>query len=194
MTSPSLHVIPRPVLAQTQKTDSDVLLRCVSEAASGDAPAFEQLVAAYGPRLYRFLLFRGCSEIDARDVLQDVLLVAWQRLSTLRDQSKFWPWVLGIASRQAADALKGRDSSIRELGDEAYPTSGVSVSEVRETLELLSPPLREVIVLRYLVGLTEREVAEALHIRVGTVKSRTARARRKLSSVLRGPSDQGGST
>ena len=60
-----------------------------------------------------------------------------------------------------------------------------SLFEIREAILALPPNLRDVLLLRYLLQLSEEEAAAALGIRIGTVKSRTARARAALSELIR---------
>src|SRR3954464_2233713 len=78
----------------------------VRRARLGSVVAFEQLVRDYGPQLHRFLVVRLGGERDARDVLQETLVAAWQGLPSLKDPDRFWSWLVGIAVRKAADAAR----------------------------------------------------------------------------------------
>jgi RNA polymerase sigma factor (sigma-70 family) len=156
----------------------------VRRAQLGSAAAFEQLVLGFAPRVYRYLALRLRDDSTALDALQETLTAAWQGLPGLKQPSKFWPWLLGIAAHKAADAARDR---VPEVGHE-FEATGLeeeSLLEIREALFALPEHFREVLLLRYVARLSEEEVAEALGIRVGTVKSRTARARKALSEVLK---------
>ena len=156
----------------------------VRRAQLGSSSAFERLVLARGPQLYRYLAIRLRDDGDALDALQETLTAAWQGLPRLRETGKFWPWLVGIAAHKAADAARGRvQPSHRDL--EAPGQGEDDMLEVREAVAALREHFRQVLLLRYLVGLSEEEVAEALGIRVGTVKSRSARARKALEELLR---------
>ncbi len=152
-------------------------------AQLGSVAAFEELVLARGPQLHRFLVVRLRIEADAPDALQETLTAAWQDLPRLREPSRFWPWLIGIAAHKAADVARRRSpASVAEPRPSATDDGTL---ELRQALAALPDRQREVLLLRYVVGLSEEEVAEALGIRVGTVKSRSARAREALREALR---------
>jgi RNA polymerase sigma-70 factor, ECF subfamily len=155
----------------------------VRRAQLGSSAAFEQLAVARGPALYRYLAVRLRDEGDARDVLQETLVAAWQRLPSLREAERFWPWLCGIAAHKAVDAARRRrPEHIREI---AVSPPDDDIVAFRDAVAALPEHFRQVLLLRYLLGLTEAEVADALGMRVGTVKSRTARARKALEALLR---------
>ena len=158
-------------------------LELVRRAQLGSAAAFEELVVRRGPDLYRYLAVRLRDERDARDALQETLAAAWQGLPRLREPAKFWPWLIGIALHKAADAARSRVAVSEAAGD--VQREDASVLEIREAVAALPPRLREVVLLRFVLDLSEQEVAEALGLRLGTVKSRTARARAALARLLR---------
>ena len=156
----------------------------VRRAQLGSTAAFEQLVLSHGPVLHRFLAFRLRNESDARDALQETLAAAWQALPRLEHPGKLRPWLLGIAAHKAADAARRRppvaDAELTGHGRE--DSAGF---ELRDAILALPPRFRDVLLLRYVVQLSEEEAAEVLRVRVGTVKSRTARARSALAELLR---------
>ena len=134
-------------------------------------------------RLYRFLVVRLGDESDARDALQETLLAAWLGLTQLRDRDQPWAWLVGIAAHKAADSASRRRRRVPlERVDLSY-TEGDS-SETRAALARLPRKAREVLLLRYLARLSEEETAAVLGVRVGTVKSRAARARVLLLEEL----------
>jgi RNA polymerase sigma factor (sigma-70 family) len=155
----------------------------VRRAQLGSAAAFEQLVLGYGPRVYRYLALRLRDDGAALDALQETLIAAWQGLPGLKEPSKFWPWLVGIAAHKAADSARDRIPASEGNPEPAGLEEEGSV-EIREALSALPAHHREVLLLRYFVRLSEEEVAEALGVRVGTVKSRSARARRALLELL----------
>jgi RNA polymerase sigma factor (sigma-70 family) len=156
----------------------------VRRAQLGSSAAFDRLVVTRGPDIYRYLLVRLRNESDARDALQETMTAAWQGLPGLRQPDRFWPWLVAIAARKASAISRSRaregdyDFDLLAHDDE-------SVLELRDAIARLPDHLRDVLVLRFRLQLTEKEVAEVLGIRVGTVKSRSARARRALEELLR---------
>jgi RNA polymerase sigma factor (sigma-70 family) len=170
---------PRHPASASADFDETELVR---RAQLGSSGAFEQLVLLRGPALYRYLTVRLRDEADALDALQETLTAAWQLLPALRQESRFWPWLCGIASHKAADAIRARlRTSDEEIEDEGHDAQGAA--EIREAIAGLPEHFRQVLLLRYLLGLSEEEVAQALEIRIGTVKSRSARARKALMEV-----------
>jgi RNA polymerase sigma factor (sigma-70 family) len=155
----------------------------VRRAQLGSAAAFEQLVRAHGPNLYRYLAVRLRNESDALDALQETLTAAWQGLPSLRRPGGFRPWLVGIAAHKATDIVRARGRT-SETDVAAAVAADESVLEIREAIDALPERQRHVLLLRYLVQLSEEEVARVLDVRVGTVKSRSARARRALMELL----------
>lgn len=161
------------------------MVEVVRRAQLGSHAAFESLTLAYGNRLHRFLALRLGGDADARDVLQETLVAAWCSLPTLQDPERFWPWLAGIGANKAVDAQRRRRPTAPLDSEAAVPHVAGERLEIREALDALPPAMREVVLLRFLLRLSEEETAAALGVRVGTVKSRAARARRALLEALR---------
>jgi RNA polymerase sigma-70 factor (ECF subfamily) len=170
---PAADAVPAPV---------DVEL--VRRAQLGSVAAFEQLVLELGPVLHRFLAHRLRGDAEARDALQETLTAAWQGLPRLEHPSKLRSWLLGIAAHKAADAARRRPPAA-EHAHEPRGREDDSLLELREAILALAPKHRDVLLLRYVVGCSEEETAAALGIRLGTLKSRTNRARAALAELLR---------
>jgi RNA polymerase sigma factor (sigma-70 family) len=177
-----------PVEARASRTPAAALppgeSELVRRAQLGSAAAFEQLVVGHGPRIHRYLIVQLRDEGEALDVLQETLAAAWRGLPGLRRADRFRPWLAGIAAHKGADAIRRR-APIADSNLDAVGRDDPELLEAREALASLDPRFREVLLVRYLLGLTEEEAAIALGIRVGTVKSRAARARRALLEALR---------
>jgi RNA polymerase sigma-70 factor (ECF subfamily) len=159
-----------------------------AQAEALDGPAdtsFQAFVAPFLQRLYRFLVVRLRDEREARDALQETLLAAWRGRSQLQDTDEPWPWLAGIAAHKAADVARRRRHvlPLAERADSGYEDF-TGPSDVYAALNRLPEKSREVLLLRYLLRLSERETAGVLGVRVGTVKSRAARARRLLMEEL----------
>jgi RNA polymerase sigma factor (sigma-70 family) len=157
-------------------------LELVRRAQLGSVAAFEELVVRRGPQLYRYLAVRLGNESDARDALQETLTAAWQGLPALRSRGRFWPWLVGIAAHKAADTRRAWLET-REAVES--PREDASLLDLRAAVAALPEQFRQVLLLRYVLQLSEEETASALGIRVGTVKSRSARARKALKERLR---------
>jgi hypothetical protein len=98
---------PVPSHAPLQAGDAELVRR----AQLGSAAAFEELVVAFGPRVYRYLVLRLRDEASALDALQETLAAAWQGLPSLKQPGKFWPWLLDRGAKPVlAEARRERDS------------------------------------------------------------------------------------
>ncbi|MGH8959015.1 MAG: RNA polymerase sigma factor [Acidimicrobiia bacterium] len=162
----------------------------VVAAAAGDIPAFERLVHATEGHLWRYLVHLLDDGALADDVRQEVFIRVHQKLPSLRDPSRFVPWVVAMARNAAYDASRSRRRRnarlqlvIEETRQVASPDPHLEF-EVADALARLNPELREALVLVGVVGMSYTEVAETLGIAEGTVKSRVFRARRQLVSSL----------
>lgn len=167
----------------------------ICRAARGDAEAFRQLVEAYQTPAYR-LAARMCGPDSAEDVTQEAFLVAWRALPEFRGDCRFSTWLYRLVSNAAIDCLR-REKKHRDTGDVddlELPDGGPSPQEqaersdtrdaVRRALDRLSPEHRQVLLLRFMQELDYGEIARALNVSEGTVKSRINRAKSKLREVL----------
>lgn len=167
----------------------------ICRAARGDAEAFRQLVEAYQTPAYR-LAARMCGPDSAEDVTQEAFLAAWRALPEFRGDCRFSTWLYRLVSNAAIDFLR-REKKHRDTGDVddlELPDGGPSPQEqaerndtrdaVRRALDRLSPEHRQVLLLRFMQELDYGEIARALNVSEGTVKSRINRAKSKLREVL----------
>ena len=166
----------------------------IERAKRGDTHAYEELVHAYQGIAFRtaYVIVRNAA--DAEDAAQDGFVKAWRALGRFRSGAPFRPWLLRIVANEARNRLRsaGRRANLalraateESSGDAApSPEAAILTAEQREGLLAavngLPDEQRTVISLRYFLGLSEHEVAEALDVPQGTVKSRTARALERL--------------
>ena len=163
--------------------DVDLAL-AVARAQSGHAPSLDRVLRAMQAQLHRHVQTLIGEADLADDVLQDVLWTIARTLTQLRDARWFRPWAYRIATRIALrrahaerrwrDALREEALSLVEAPFEESPFDAELVQTVVEQLDEVSPASAVVLRLHYIDGLTFLEIAEALEISVGTVKSRVA--------------------
>ncbi|MBB3693450.1 sigma-70 family RNA polymerase sigma factor [Sphingomonas sp. BK580] len=185
-------------MATTAKQDSagaDAEATMLALVRAGDRRAFEALYHAYHARLSRFLhkLLRRPHVVE--EVLNDAMLVVWNRLDTFDGRSRFSTWLFGIAYRQALAALRRLDEPVDDERDEAIdhaasPGAGAEAARVRRGLDAalatLSPTHRAVVELTYFHEFGYREIAAIMDCPPDTVKTRMFHARRHLRAVLPG--------
>jgi RNA polymerase sigma-70 factor (sigma-E family) len=149
---------------------------------------FEEYAAARWPRLVRAAVLLGCTPHEAEDVVQSALvrcLVHWSRVRTADDRDGY---VHRILVNTLADTHRRRSRSelpTSRFPDRPEPDGTGSVDDrdaLDRALDRLTDEQREVVVLRYYLHLTERQMAAALGVPPGTVKSRLSRALASLAS------------
>lgn len=178
-----------------EESDHDLVQRTLA----GELSAFETLVHRHRGRVVA-VAARIAGSNDAEDVAQDSFLRAFHTLNRFRAEAPFEAWLLRIARNTALNALaRRRTTTISAVPEELEPARGraqtrtpvdeLEDSERRDRLKqkltLLSPPHRDVLVLRDLEGLSYGEVADMTGAPLGSVKGRLFRARRELIEILR---------
>jgi RNA polymerase sigma factor (sigma-70 family) len=170
--------------------------RALAERAQrGDHAAYAQLVRVHQGRIFRHLQNLTGSRDEAQELTQDVFLKAWEALPSWQPEARFHTWLYRIASNVAYDLLRRRQvvafEELPEDHDTADATAGPEVRmHSKQTIALLdaalarlAPDQREIVLLREVEGLSYDELAAALAIDVGTVKSRLARGRAALADI-----------
>jgi RNA polymerase sigma-70 factor (ECF subfamily) len=164
--------------------------RWVAAARAGDAGATLRLLNRCRPPLLRLLTGVTGDLALAEDLAQEAFLQAFRHLGQLRDVSRFYPWVRRTALRLAIHRLRRRREMTVEWPAETEP--GIDPARRAETrlavqavLGALPVELRVTLVLRELEQLDYEEIAEALAIPVGTVRSRLFNARQRFKRLWR---------
>lgn len=154
----------------------------VLRAQAGDRPALEALLAHAGALLRPYAAAMLRDDAAADDVLQDVLVLLYRKLPTLREPRAFAAWARRIATREIFRALRKHRFAERTHEDlppdlpaeaDASPPDGL-LERLPALLERVSPASRAVLALHYLDGLTLDEAAAVLDVPIGTAKSRLA--------------------
>jgi RNA polymerase sigma-70 factor (ECF subfamily) len=166
----------------------------IRRAQSGDVDAFELLYREHSGRIYALCLrLKGGDSSDATELMQDVFVRAWRRLSTFRGDCAFSSWLHRLAvntmlenarsdSRRIARVLPMDDTS-RLAG--AARSSGVELKmDMENAIASLPRGARLAFVLHDVEGYQHQEIAEQLSVSVGTVKAQLHRARRLLRERL----------
>ena len=163
-----------------------------------DAAAFEALAAQHERAIYLLCLRMMGNPNDAQDCAQEAFLNAYRAFGGFRGQASGKTWLYRIAYNACLDALRKRrnDSSLealRETGfDPADPSPGTEEQVIakderrrlREAIALLPDDQREALILTQLEKVPYEEVAQALGVSEGTVKSRVNRAKARLKEIL----------
>ena len=176
-----------------------------------DPAAFEKLVNERSGEIYGLLYRLTENTEEARDLTQETFLRAFQSIGQFRGESDLRTWIYRIAINQARNRWRWwrrrhRDSTVSidaahaagnsalmaqlRSGNSSNPEHGALAHEreraLRKALSGLRRVYREAVVLRDIEGFAYEEIAVALDISVGTVKSRLARGRQELRRKLEG--------
>jgi RNA polymerase sigma factor (sigma-70 family) len=166
----------------------------VARARDGDDLAFAELARLHKDAAFRTAYLVTWDAAEAEDATQEAFLAAYEALGRFRADAPFRPWLLRIVTNKASNR---RRSALRRVkwalrAAEDYPSAGAAPSPEAEVLSRLHAELvvaalnrlraeeRLVLVHRYLHGLSEAEMADALGCARGTVKSRLSRALARL--------------
>ena len=136
--------------------------------------------------MYRLAMSILCSEEDAADAAQESILIAFQKLSSLRDRTRFQPWLLRILTHECYAILRRRRRLVPLdfLPEAEAPPPSEAPQELWQAVCDLSEQLRAVVVLYYYQGFSARETGEILGISEANVKTRLSRARKRLREQL----------
>lgn len=168
----------------------------IARVVAGDRDLFRILVTRYSLLAKRTAVLCGAGD-EADDVVQEAFVAAYRALARFRRDEPFRPWLLRIVVNRSRNAVRAR-SRAQTLADRAGawdhvvlewdPAAEALGAERRDALvqalSRLPAQDREILVLRYLLDLSETDTALTLKVPKGTVKSRTARALQKLRVVL----------
>ena len=170
----------------SRSTDDELLaIRC----QLGEPAAFDDLIGRWHGPLWAFVRRFTGNDDAARETLQDVWLRVIRGIVRLRDGSKLRAWLFGIARRTLMDRLRDQyararavdaDVDVDEIPAEPAVDEIGDLDALERALEQIPLLEREAVTLFYLQELSLNEIAEALNVPVGTVKSRLFRGRRLL--------------
>jgi RNA polymerase sigma-70 factor (ECF subfamily) len=171
-------------------------LRLVERVRAGDILAFEELYRLYHKSMTRFVanLVRRPPLIE--EVVNDTMMVVWEKAGSFNGASKLSTWMFAIAYRKAMRAARRRDEAVEDRQAERRPALNLTPEEemtqtraadlLAQAMESLSSDHRIVVNLTYFHEMEYREIATIMNCPVDTVKTRMFHARRHLRRLLGG--------
>ncbi len=150
-----------------------------------DYETFCRYVRESMPNLYRLAYAVLNNREDAEDAVSESVLIAYEKLHTLRKQECFRAWIMQIAANEAKKIYaKNRRTAPVENVEDYMPEFYDEYHELWDIVVKMEVIYREVIILYYYERLSVREIGRILHIPEGTVKSRLSRAKKQLKKEL----------
>jgi RNA polymerase sigma-70 factor (ECF subfamily) len=164
----------------------------VRKAQRGDSGAFALLVDTHRHRLYTLAVRELGSAADADDAVQEALIRAWRALPRFRAEASFATWIYRICLNaihdQRARSARGGGVPLTDVVEPADPRDALVEAELsgdlQQALAALDETYRTAVILYDVLGRSYGEVAEALGVPEGTVKSRIFRGRTELARML----------
>ena len=156
----------------------------------GDELCFSELMDRHEQKIFAVALKITGSRADALDATQEAFVTAFRRAEAFRGEAAFGTWLFRIAINAAKDVVRKRKPT-EELPEDG---GGFAHGRVDDTVALrldlssalrdLPAEYREAVVMHDLGGIPYEQIAEATGVRIGTVKSRISRGRRRLAELM----------
>jgi len=179
--------------------------KLIELSVSGDIEAFETLIQSHQKRVYNIALRMTGNPEDAQELAQDAIVRAFTSIGKFRGDSSFSTWLYRITINVCTDFLRKRRKTT-VISMEQGPVSnennqGIQIEEeapgpdelaekkqlkelVREAIDLLSDEHKQVLILRDIMDMSYKEIANTLNVNEGTIKSRLNRARAGLKKII----------
>jgi RNA polymerase sigma-70 factor (ECF subfamily) len=169
--------------------------RLVQEAKAGNPEAFAQLYDAYVDRIYRYIYFRVSDDSLTEDLTSQVFLKAWEYLDRYQaGSSPYLAWLYTIARNLVIDHYRTKretvnlDEIVHITGNEPTPDEEVQnrfeIEEMHDALQFLTDEQQQVLILRFISGLSTENVAEIMEKREGAIRALQMRALQTLSKYM----------
>lgn len=185
--------------------NTEQLRETIAQAKTGDARAYQRLLAGFGPRLYGYFYRATGRHHDAEDLLGELTLRLVRTLQTYRDQGRFEPWLFRIAANMVRDRIRRKktrpqpaslsfeDEKGRTMAD-ALPAAPRDVADamlwaetsakLETALQSLDETTRQMILLRHFGDMSFKDIAETFRCPLGTALAKVHRGLQRLRYEL----------
>lgn len=175
--------------------DESEVTGLVNKAASGDFKAFGELYGVFLERIYRYVFYQVRDKMAAEDITEEVFIKAWKAIESCQGkESTFSPWLYRIAHNQVVDNFRSQRKHVSlEVDNLAGARDSAremeSMLEHEQLLEMISylpEQQRQVIILKFIEGVGNREIGQIMGKRQGAVRALQMRALTALRRQLGG--------
>lgn len=180
-------------MTEASATGAQDLTEVVDRAVRRDPEAFGVLYDAHVEALYRYLYYRLGHHADAEDLTAQVFLKAWQAIDRFRWQGKpFAAWLFRLAHNALIDYLRTRKPTTpleEQLGTPAalspdWVTARIQADELARALQGLTEEQRQVVVLKFVQGMDNKEIAQIMQRKEGAIRALQMRALLAMRRLL----------
>ena len=162
----------------------------VKRAKNGSAEAFGELYEIYAKDMYRFAYYYLGSSAAAEDAVSECVLLAFQKIGSLKKNSSFKTWIFKILRNCCNNALREKMKNINNV--DIFSVQNLAADEkdeneilsLRQALDKLSDEEREIVILYYCAGYSSKEIGEIMGLKDSTVRSKIMRSGEKLRTYL----------
>jgi RNA polymerase sigma-70 factor (ECF subfamily) len=173
--------------------DKTEVPRLVERAANGSFGAFGELYSIYLDQIYRYVFYQVRDKMAAEDLTEEIFLKAWEAIGRYKQKSlAFSAWLYRIAHNHVVDYFRTRRQHVAL--DELMPAaSGNPAQEAEEKLmqqelaqaiSYLPPEQKQIIILKFIEGLDNQEIAQIMRKRQGAIRVMQMRALTALRQIL----------
>lgn len=178
----------RTSVAEAEPTEAEI----VQKVLAGETAAYGEIFLRHRGRAFALAYQYLRDREEAKDVVQDAFIKAYQNLGKFKVQRRFGPWLLTIVRNLSIDLIRKRKRISPDGLPEVLPDPGsaertvqkVLKGEVWNALQSLRPEQREIIFLKDYQGHSYVEISQIVDIPLGTVMSRLHHARKNLAAAL----------
>jgi RNA polymerase sigma-70 factor, ECF subfamily len=167
----------------------------VRQAKSGDEKAFTRLYDGYVERVYRFVYFRISDDTVTEDLVSQVFLKAWQNLDRYKiGTAPFIAWLYAIARNLVIDHYRSKKETVPLEEAASLPSDMQSLDDevqlqfdleaMRDALQVLSPDQQQVLILKYIAGLPNENIAKIMNKQEGTIRGLQMRGLQVLAKYM----------
>lgn len=169
---------------------SSEILNLVKSAKRGSAEAFGELYGIYANDMYRFAYYYLGSSAAAEDAVSECVLLAFQRIGTLRNSSSFKSWLFKILRNCCNTILREKALTVQNVEISSVQNLTADEKDENEIISLrnalgnLSDEEREILILYYCSGYSSKEIGKITGLKDSTVRSKIMRSGEKLRTYL----------
>ena len=162
------------------KNKSHILL-----AKEGNKDAFTDLIQSHLDSMYRVAKGILKSEADVEDAIQNTILIVFNKLNTLKDESLFKTWLTKILINECNKIYSKNKRTTLRIEEDTYTMDNHGEMDLYHAINKLPEELKITTILFYFDDMSQKEISKVLNIAEGTVKSRLFRAKEKLYLMLK---------